>query len=34
MKKLILEEDEFIEDEPLIRDMTSSNLVTTLIKHS
>lgn len=34
MRKLILEEDEFIEDEPLIRDMTSSNLVTTLIKHS
>lgn len=34
MKKLILEEDELLDEEPLIKDLSSTSLITTLIKNT
>ena len=34
MKKLILEEDELLDEEPLIKDLSSASLITTLIKNT
>lgn len=34
MRRLILEEDDFVQDEPIIQDLSSTTLITTLIKNS